>query len=308
MIEILMAVYNGENFIAKQIESILWQEQKDWKLLIHDDGSTDGTVSIAEEYQQKYPDKIQILQDGICTGGAKHNFMHLLKHSKAPYVMFADQDDVWQENKVKEAYKKIREMETLYGTNTPLLVHGDLKVVDEKLDLIDSSMFSMQKLEGKRNQLADFLVQNNVTGCTVIMNRALIRLCNEMPGDAIMHDWWLALIAAAFGKVGFMEEACIFYRQHAHNTEGAKNLKDIRYSLEKVFQKKEIRNTLELTYRQAECFQKIFGKDLTKEQSDMVDAYVRLRNMTKTEKFKTIKKYGFRKSGVVRQLGYLFYL
>lgn len=308
MIDILMAVYNGETYLEQQIESILQQSCTDWRLLIHDDGSTDRTVALIEEYQERYPDKVQILQDGIRTGGAKNNFFHLLKHSDADYVMFADQDDVWEVWKVQSAYEQLKRVEDNEEKDIPILIHGDLQVVDSSLQQINASMYDMQKLDKNKNQFRDYLVQNNVTGCTTMINRALREKCLEMPEDAIMHDWWLALLASAFGRVEFMGESGILYRQHGHNTEGAKNLKSIGYLWNKVFQGQEIRNTLELTYRQAEAFSKLYSAELSEEKREILNAYLGIKNRSKWNRLKTIRRYGFGKSGVVRQIGYLFYV
>lgn len=308
MIDILMAVYNGEKFISQQLDSILKQSYGEWHLLIHDDGSTDNTVDIVNKYAQMYPERITVIDDGIKCGGAKKNFFHLMKYSEAPYVMFADQDDVWKKDKVKHAYESIKQAEGSYPPETPLLLHGDLQVVNKDLELISSNMSKMQKLDMKKSAFKDYLVQNNVTGCTVIYNRVLGKMCTDMPDEAIMHDWWLALIAACFGAVIYMDYSDILYRQHGNNTEGAKNLKNPFYLIKKLFSGKDVKGTLELTYKQAEAFENIFGEELNKEGKELIAAYLSLKKLKKLKKYRVVKKYGFMKTGFARKLGYILFV
>jgi len=106
-----MATYNGEQYLRYQLDSILNQSFKDWRLLIHDDGSVDNTLSVIKEYQEKYPEKIIHLNDGMRTGGAKNNFFHLMKNATAEYIMFCDQDDFWLTTKVQKSLDKIKDIE-----------------------------------------------------------------------------------------------------------------------------------------------------------------------------------------------------
>ena len=262
MIDILMATYNGEKYIKEQLDSILKQSHNEWRLLIHDDGSTDNTVDLVREYATKYPEKIRFVEDNVRTGGAKNNFFHLMKLSEAEYIMLADQDDIWMPDKVALAYNAILQKETKYGVDMPIMCHSDLKVVDADLKLLDESFFAMQKLDSNKNGFKDILVQNNITGCTAIFNRALNMLCSSMPDEAIMHDWWLGLIASAFGKVFYMDDKAIQYRQHDNNTEGAKNLKSPKYLMKKLLNKQEITESIHKTYIQAEKFYEEYADKL----------------------------------------------
>lgn len=308
MVDILMAVYNGEAYLRPQIESIIGQSYTKWRLIIGDDGSDDGTVSIVREYIQKYPDKIVLLENSEEPQGAKYNFFRLIQYSTADYIMLADQDDVWKSDKVANSYEYIVKAERHIGVGRPVLCHGDLCVVDEKLSVVSSSMAAMQKLDLKKRQLRDYLLQNNVTGCTVIFNRRLRELCGIMPETAIMHDWWLALIASAFGRVCCMKGGDILYRQHGGNTEGAKNFSSILYSVRRLLDGGEIRISLEQTYRQAESFLEIYGQQLDVSQTELVRAYLSMERSGKCRKYAIMKKYGFMKSGLARKAGYIMFV
>lgn len=308
MIDILMAVYNGERYIRQQLDSIINQSYKNWRLIIRDDGSTDATMSIIGEYEKKYSEKIIIIDDSEKTGGAKNNFFKLIMAAESDYMMLADQDDVWGYNKVMNAYVYIKKAERVIGCEKPILCYGDLQVVDSDLKLINASMAAMQKLDMRKRQFKDYLVQNNVSGCTTIFNKKLKQLCTEMPKAAIMHDWWLALIASAFGKVCFMREVEILYRQHGDNTEGVKNLKSIKYMIRKFFDRKNVKKTLGLTYEQAECFLEKYGEQLDNKNMEIINSYISLKDVCKLKKYCILRKYGFMKSGLARKIGYILFI
>ena len=312
MIDIILATYNGRRFLKEQIDSILNQTVKDFTLLIRDDDSTDGTNELLDIYASMYPDRIKLIRDDKKAGSAKQNFFLLMKECDADYIMFADQDDVWEKDKVEKALACMKKTEKKYGKKIPILCHGDLEVVNSELKTINGSMGKMQKLNYHRRKLRDYLVQNNITGCTMIINKKLNRLCREMPEEAIMHDWWLGLIASAFGKVRYIGEAGIKYRQHEKNAEGAKNLKSPFYLLKKFFSGSEVRASLEKTYRQAEKFHELFSGEnkpaLSLEDEEMVLMYCKMAKGNKLKKLLTIAEYRFTKSGFARELGYLFYV
>lgn len=221
MIDILLATYNGEDFLEQQLDSILSQSVDFWKIIAHDDGSSDRTISILLDYQNKYPDKIFIINDGVTFGSAKLNFEHLLKLSCAEYVMFCDQDDIWLPYKVEKTYLLMQEAERQYP-QSPCVVHSDLQVVNVALELIHSSMFRYQCLPRDFHDPQQILVQNNVTGCTMMVNRAAIVVSLPISETAIMHDWWItAQVLLSQGKVMFLDESTILYRQHSRNTVGS---------------------------------------------------------------------------------------
>ena len=306
-IDIIMATMNGRQYLKEQLESLLGQSFTDFRLLVRDDASSDGTAELLNMYAALYPDKIKLVGDGTASGAAKNNFFLLLKETDAEYVMFCDQDDVWEKEKVEKAYHFIRQKEKKAGHDRPLLCHGDPKVADEKLNVTGGSMFEMQKLDGRKRKFRDYLVQNNVTGCTMIINRRLADMCCEMPEGAIMHDWWLALIASAFGRVCFMGSVPMLYRQHPNNTEGVKNLKSPFYVMKKMFDRKSAKNALKLTYRQAESFDEVFGDRLAAREKEVLAAFRSLEKKNKFARLFTMIKYKFRKSGGSRELGYIFY-
>ena len=308
---ILMATYNGEEFIREQINSILNQTYKNWKLIIHDDGSTDNTVDIIKEYTKKYPNKIILIEDNIKCNGAKENFSHLIKsvhkNFNFDYILFSDQDDIWLPNKIEVSLSKIQEMENKFGKNIPLLVHTDLKVVDEYLNIMSNSFWRFQRLNPKKNSFNYIMVQNNVTGCTTMINKALFKKFKSIPANAIMHDWWIALIASAFGKIIPIYEPTVLYRQHKDNDTGAKKF-DIKYIFSKFKNKDSIMDSISKTFLQAEAFKDIFFKELNNEQKLILDDYLSLKRKSFLDKLVIVNKNRFFKQGILRNLGFFYCL
>ncbi len=217
-IDIVLATYNGEKFIAEQLASI--QSSTDYESLINeliiiDDGSTDKTAFIVHNFM-KNDSKIRWIP---CSGpslGASLNFSKGVSFTTAPNVMFCDQDDIWLPEKIKLSYQQIISL-----NEKPGLVFSDVFIVSENLDIISRSYFEIKKLPKNWSHSFDNLLRQNVaSGCTMLFNRALLNLAFPIPEDAYMHDWWLILIAKLHGEVVFIDEPLVKYRQHGNNTIG----------------------------------------------------------------------------------------
>lgn len=301
-IDILLAAYNGEKYIGRQIQSILDQTYQKFRIIVRDDGSKDKTLDIIQEFIQKNPSKIILTSSGSNLG-AIGNFSALMAHSQANYIMFSDQDDVWLEDKVAKTFSKMKEMEKKYG-KMPLLVHTDLKVADENLNLLDSSFWHYTKLYPKNSQVLNkILVQNVVTGCTMLFNRPLLELALPIPLDSIMHDWWIALTASAFGKIAYIESPTILYRQHGKNTLGAKkfsNWKNIKEGIDKVMRADKKRA------HQAKLFLARFQSKLKLDQIKLLEAYQSLYNSSWFESRYLMFKHRFFKNGFLRNMAVFF--
>lgn len=223
-IDILLATFNGDAFLAEQIESVLAQSITDWRILVRDDGSSDEMVAIVRRYALQYPERIFLIEDQDTNLGAAGNFARLMEHSQAPYVMLCDQDDVWHPAKVERMLAAMRELEEESAAGLPLLVYSDLTVVDRDLKVEQPSFWRyMQTDPGSGNAINRLMWHNVVTGCASICNRHLVELALPIPAEALMHDWWMALVAASLGRLQSLPEATVLYRQHDTNTLGAKD-------------------------------------------------------------------------------------
>lgn len=309
MISILMATYNGKEFIGEQIESILKQTNHDWHLYISDDQSNDGTWEVLLQYANDYPELIEVRKNAVNSGGASANFFGMLAFSYGyDYCMFCDQDDIWLPTKVESTFRAMKQMEKSYGRELPLVVHSDLIVADREGNTLEESMFTHQKLSGSGISFAKQLVQNSVTGCTMMLNKPVLQMLKSHPEYCIMHDWWIALIAAAFGKIGFLKTPLIRYRQHGNNAEGAKNYRSIVNTVKMADNVELIRDSFAKTYRQAEEFWRIFGEKLSSENKEIIEAYLSLSSLDKVSRLRVINKYGFWKSGWNRKAGQIVYM
>ena len=217
-----MAAYNGENYIKEQINSILKQTIKDWHLYICDDCSSDNTVDIVLDYVNKYPDKITLVQNSE-NMGHKATFFKLLKMSKGDYVFTCDQDDVWNFEKIERELQAMLENEATLGVNFPLMVHSDLELIDGEGASMHRRMSQTIGADPKAVTPAQLLMTGVATGCTIGLNRACLTKALECKchDSVLMHDWWVALVAAILGRRIYIDSPLVFYRQHGDNVVGA---------------------------------------------------------------------------------------
>lgn len=301
-IAILMATYNGAEFIGEQIDSIINQSAQNWELFIHDDGSTDQTKHLLNIYANKYPQKIHVLY-GKSTGNAKKNFFYLMENVDANYIMFADQDDFWDKDKVKITYKKMLALEK-EEINVPVLVFADLEVVDRDLKTISPKMSKYQGLKMENTNFNYLMAQNIVTGCTVMINqkcKALSLVCRKRD-NVIMHDWWCALVASYFGKIGYIDKTLILYRQHGVNSVGAKNIHSISYVKEKLNKDRDQKKSLIKSEKQVALFVKTYNiKD------DYIKTYSELYKLKKFKRVLFLIENKVWKSGLLRNIGLLYF-
>ena len=270
-IDILMATYNGETYLKEQIESILNQTHKDFRLLISDDCSKDSTRKILSKYAKK-DKRIKIYKQEKNLGYVK-NFEFLLSKVENEYYMFSDQDDVWLPDKVKKS------LETLIETNSDL-AFSDLVVVDEKLDVIKDSFLDFCGLldRSKKKQNYDtYYLYNSIAGCTIIGRKYMRDKIIPMPENSklVIHDYWMGLMAASYGKIAYIDRKDILYRQHDNNCVGygGKNAK--------VLTKKELRK--KIIDEQTEKFQ------VLNELKDRFPKEIQLKNQKALEYYKKIK-------------------
>jgi rhamnosyltransferase len=218
---ILMATYNGGQFLQQQLESLRAQTFENWQLLISDDGSQDNTLALLREYA-KIDARIKLLPNKKTARGACQNFGYLASkglETEADYFFFCDQDDVWNKNKIAQQHSIL----VAQTPNKPILVHHDLEVVDHQLRVNHPSFFDLMHLAPKDITFNGLVGRNEITGCTIACNRSLLVNALPVPASAIMHDWWLALICQAVGEIHLISKTLIKYRQHDHNTIGAKS-------------------------------------------------------------------------------------
>lgn len=302
-VEILLATYNGELYLREQIDSILGQDYPNLRLLVSDDGSSDGTVAILNEYAGRFPDRIHVLTEMRATGHPKRNFLRLMKAATAAYIGFSDQDDVWTPEKVSLTMQTMLQMERKKGEETPLLVFTDLRVVDEQLRTLHPSFWKRAGLRVKNiHRLQRVLGENLVTGCTAMINRGMCDVALQMPEEAEMHDRWICLLSAALGAAEAVPQTTVLYRQHGDNVIGSTKQDTSLIGLNSRARESSGRRRERLkSERQVEALLRLHGQQMTPERRKMLEAYLRSgRSESAWERVGTTLRYGFFRSGLLK--------
>lgn len=301
-----MAVYNGKPYLAEQLDSIIAQSFSDWELLVSDDNSSDGSIEIVQDYCKRDP-RIHIVLQDEHYGSAKSHFMALTKEADAPYVMYADQDDVWDPDKISLTLKELKTAEMQGGVNPPLLACTDLRLVDNNLRPISPSLLEYSNMDASKLDFGYFLASCLVTGCTMMINRSLLLLlqedCNE--DHIMMHDWWASLVASAFGKVIYLNTQTISYRQHGDNSVGA-----VKFSLDAAIKSLKQRADVEnAAITQAEELIYVYGDKLNPQRRRQAEALISARDKRPLGKFVALTKANAWRKGFMRNAAtYLSFL
>nr|WP_263324800.1 glycosyltransferase family 2 protein [Neobacillus sp. Marseille-Q6967] len=267
--QILLSTYNGEKYVAQQLDSLLKQDYENLDILIRDDGSKDNTVSILEHYVNENPN-IKLIK-GV-NKGVISSFFELVQNAseEADFFAFCDQDDYWKSTKVSRAIH-LMEQE---NERIPLLYFSRLDIVDDNLQLLKQS-----QIPPKGAGFENALIQNIATGCTIVFNRTMLNLFkSNIPSVdmVMMHDAWFYLLGTAFGKIIYDEESHLLYRQHSSNTLGmADNKLKSAFVRYKAFQKTGKDKPFT---KQAMEFYRLFKNELSPEQKKLVEDFLNRRD------------------------------
>lgn len=274
-IDILLATYNGEKYLKEQIDSILNQTYSNFRLLISDDCSKDDTKKILEEYEKK-DNRIKVFYQEKNLGYVK-NFEFLLKQVESSIYALSDQDDVWLPEKIEKTYNKLKQT----GSD---LVFTDLEVVNENLETIYPSFNDYMLLTRKIKKYKEsFLLQylyNCITGCTLMSKKEFLDKIIPIPVSSkyVIHDTWIGLIVSLYGKIEYLDEKTVRYRQHGNNQVGAGK---ISHKLNKLNDVRDlfidVKEKLFTTYVNNEM---IFSEDLRIQNKKALDYF----KMLKTKK------------------------
>ena len=236
---ILMATFNGQEYIKEQIDSIISQTYEDWDLYIRDDGSKDETLNIIKEYE-KQDSRIHILSYPSKNHGACLNFYHLLRAAKTvvpvhDFYFLSDQDDIWENNKIE------LEIQACDVGGTPyVLVYSDLSLMSTDGSIFNGRMSDYQDIN-LRNPNDIFFNQIFVWGNTICINRALLEFMN-IPDDisnSLSHDHYLAFYAVAYGKAIYIDKPLVRYRRHEDNVSGLPARYNFFSAAKRMFKKKD---------------------------------------------------------------------
>lgn len=310
-ITVLMAAFDGERYIEQQLDSILAQTVPDLQIIVSDDGSKDGTREILERYKSWYPDQITLQhrdreglyrdrEDRVPPGAM--NFFWLLGQADGDYILLSDQDDVWENHKVRTLLRRMRQLERELGRDHPILVHSDMKVTDENMHVISRSFFKYQRCNPGRTSFSEILAENPVTGGAVMMNRALAGLVKTVPGSCFMHDWWIALAASCFGTISCVHEPLYQYRQHGGNTLGARRTGSREDMRERAGRQSQVEDNYRKIFAQAAAFGAMYRERMTGRQKSTLRAFLTLPLQPPGGRFRNIMTNRFYKSSPVQTL------
>ena len=263
-IDILMATYNGEKYLAEQLDSIINQTYHNWNLLIRDDNSTDRTLEIIQDYQKK-DNRIKLLKDNEGNLGIVKNFEELLKNSESEFIMFSDQDDIWVENKLDMYLKMIEKIK-----NKGFMIHSDAILFDKnKSNILKETFISKKAInKGLENVFFNYFVQ----GATILISKEIKNFILPFPKEVYLHDRYIHLISELFFERIFINKALIYYRQHGDNQIGAKNT--IRELLSKRYFDERDRRLIKVIYNK-------YGSLLTEDKKKLIEEYFKITDVKK---------------------------
>ena len=299
-IDVLMAVFNGANFLEEQILSIYNQTLRPTKLIVRDDCSEDNSIQILSSFSKLWPDWFYLLPSENRLG-CSGNFGKLLQASTAQYIALADQDDIWKENKIQISFDQCLREEARIGSHIPILIHSNLELIDESGQLLNKSFTSPQTINKLRKNNDSLFVQNVVTGCTTFMNRSLINKALPIPHEYVLHDWWLALVASKFGSILFINNSLVSYRQHSNNLIGAKSF--VLHTLYKKLLEFDFfygQRRINYYYKQAYTFYIRYGGE--------IPLLLKFHRLNLLEKFNVLIFGGLKMKGFIRHIVFMFFM
>ena len=305
---VLLAAYNGEKDLPLLLASLREQTFSAFTVLMQDDGSKDGTLALLEDAARQDPRFTLAARQGEHLGPAG-NFLSLLRQADADRVLFCDQDDLWDADKIETLSRALDRAEEESGAETPILVHSDCRLIDENGAETAPGFFRHQGWDPAAVTLPRLLVQNNVTGCTLIMNRPLISLVvsHGKAKELFMHDWFVALTAAAFGRVVFVDRPLTGYRQHGDNAVGASRSGLLARGFRALGKRKDARRRILLTYTHTQVFRRLYDGELPEEAERLTSAYLETRRMKKLPRVLAVRRLGCTMQSRVTRLGQLLF-
>lgn len=299
-ISVALCTCEGSLFLAAQLESLAKQTVLPKELVIYDDASTDSTVELAKRFAKDAPFKVHISINSKRLG-VINNFSRAIVKCSGKYIALCDQDDIWYPNRLEVSLKAVVKAEIKADAPVPVLVHSDMTIVNEDNQIIADSYMDERKIRNVTDdRLGTLIVQNYLTGNTMMFNDQLKEIALPIPRQAIMHDWWLALVAAASGEIVYIKRPTVYYRQHQHNVIGLSKFISMN-SLKKIIDKQNKDLDLAKAINQLSALNihlKNKGFDLPPKILKFIDGVA----MGGTKALKQAIKAKVRKQGIMRNI------
>lgn len=268
LVQVLLSTYNGAVFLPEQLDSLLVQDYPNLRILIRDDGSTDGTLDLLLKYEQL--PQVKVLRGE--NQGIVRSFFELMAQadSNAAYLAFCDQDDVWLPGKVSEAVALLREQ---VPEEIPGLYCSRYTVVDQNLHVLAEG-----EIPRRGPSFLNALVQNIAPGCSMVINRAAVDLlARSVPGPVVpVHDWWFYLVIAGLGRVVYDPRSFLLYRQHGSNSIGVET--SVLRTWSRRLRRFVKQSGLRVVTCQAVELQRIYGDKLPSGEADILAGFLQKPN------------------------------
>lgn len=307
-IQILLAAFNGQKYISTQLDSILNQSHSNWELFVSDDGSSDDTVSIIQEFCNK-DSRIRIINEELTKQGACQNFGSLLETSlndEWDFLMFADQDDYWHENKIELSLDAM--LNAVDSDKLATLVYTDFEYAGDDLSPLKTET-DYGTYNWKEASLPRLLAQNNIYGCTMMANRLLAEKTKPIPFCAENHDYWIALVAASIGQIVHVKKRVMLYRQHSNNVSGHYTNNSFKKRFFRYFRKNQKLETIMCgRFRMAEEVYSRFSKEISNTDVKMLLGYSDFKKKSRIGRIYFCFKNKIQKDSLSQTLAFYFSL
>lgn len=290
-VTILLCTRNGMPWLPEQLQSLLGQEHENWSLWVSDDGSQDGTLGCLEDFAARHPGRVARIVSGPGAGSAA-NFLSLLCHPELPVGLTAlcDQDDVWLPQRLSRAVSALRMQD-----DRPAAWAARYVFCDDNL-----ARGAISRRWTRPPGFPNALLQNILSGHTLTLNAAALRLVASAGPRAVPHhDWWIYLLLSGAGaRILHDDEAVLLYRQHDQNTVGAQRglqarIKRLRWLVDGTFRDWNRRNLLALGE---------VREMLTPASRDILDQWSGLPRWGPLSRLRRFRALGFRRQGRIETL------
>lgn len=203
-ISVAMAVYNGEKYLPKQLDSILKQLEPQDEIVVSYDKSRDNTWQLLQEYQSKYP-QVRVLENQ--NPGINGNFNNAIAGCKGDYIFICDQDDRWADN------KRVAVVESFEKHGADMVIHNGVHI-DGEGKVISDPFFSMYRIgDGKLKNI----LKPRYSGCCTAFTREMAAKIMPMPMKLDAYDHWIGTVGEFFGKIAYDERILLYHRLHGGN-------------------------------------------------------------------------------------------
>ena len=301
---VLMATFNGASYLREQLDSILAQIGPQISIYISDDGSTDSTPEILEDFARQFPARIFLLPPNTRGRGACSNFFYLMQNVDSDLYLLADQDDLWMPDHVQSLYERYRNLSNAKQA-LPTLLFSDMKIITSDGRLLTHSFLNAENLPNDAAPAHFYFMQNNVSGCVTLFNQALKNYVLKNPdllwqnlSKIPMHDAFLATTAAIFGNIYFVRKALSLYRHHDKNTVGVQDITSHKHIFERL---KHQSDDIKRSMQYAEFFAKYFEQELKAGELKILQEFAHLESKSKIQRILFMLRHQFLKAGSLRR-------